>query len=316
MARFAGSIMGTTYRVSLSELPAGVDAEQLSQGALRSMQRIDALLSSYRPDSDISRFNRAEEGKVPVDPITANLALHSISVSALTKGTFDITIGPLVNIWGFGPMGEMFVDVPDSTAVNHARSWVNYRSLFVDLPSSALRRKGSVTLDVSGIAKGYAVDHVARYLDGQGISGYLIEIGGELLARGRKPNGQPWRVGIERPGDGFGSVQQPITLPEGGAVATSGDYRNFRMIDGRRYAHIIDPRSGWPTRHGLASVTVVHPESCTDADALATALAVMGPEPGMRFAEQQGLAAFFIIREDAGSYRVEHSAAFAAYLDP
>ena len=313
-ARFGGAIMGTSYRISLGRLPDGVDQPGLEAGALAVMQRIDAVLSSYRPDSDIARFNRAEEGAVEVDPITSNLALHSISLGVLTDGAYDLTIGPLVHIWGFGPMGEMFSGIPSTTTISHARSWVNYRMLSVDLASSSLIRRGAVTLDASGIAKGYAVDQVANYLTEQGVEDYLVEIGGDLFAQGKNPKGRPWRIGIEKPGDWFGiEVQQAIALPEGGAVATSGDYRNFRMIEGRRYAHILDPKTGWPVSHALASVTVVH-RLCTDADALATALAVMGPERGMRFAEDKELAAFFIIKTGEDSYRTEHSTAFAEYL--
>ena len=312
-ARFDGAIMGTTYAISLSRLPEGADLKRLERGVLARMQRVDALLSSHRPDSDISRFNRADEGEVPVDPLTANLALHGISMGVMTDGAFDITIGPLVHIWGFGPMGETRTGTPSTTALSYARSWVNYRMLSVDLPSSSLRRRGNVTLDASGIAKGFAVDQVAEYLTEQGVDGFLVEIGGDLLASGANPKGRPWRIGIERPADWFGGeVQQPIALPDGGAVATSGDYRNFRVIDGRRYAHIISPRTGWPVSHRLASVTVVH-RLCADADALATALAVMGPERGARFAEEKGLAAFFIIREGE-RYRSAHSAAFAQYV--
>ena len=186
--------------------------------------------------------------------------------------------------------------------------------LEIDRQAGALRKRApGLRLDLSGIAKGYGVDEVARVLERHGIRRYLVEIGGEIRSAGRNLADRPWRVGVELP-DTDGRIAASHVQIETGAVATSGDYRNFVTVDGRRYAHVIDPRTGWPAAHALASVTVVA-ENCADADAWATALLVLGPEQGMAVARGQGLAALFLLRT-ADGYRETATESFQPYRKP
>ena len=304
---FSGSTMGTTYTVKLAQLPDGVSLEQLGERADATLERINALMSTYRQDSEISRFNSSvDTGWQPVSAETGTVIAAALEVSHSTGGAFDITVGPLVDLWGFGPAGERD-RLPSAAEIARARQRVGFRKLALRTAPPALRKTDAgVHIDLSAIAKGYAVDRLAELLESVGAHDYLVEIGGELRAGGRKPDGAPWRVAIERPDRGGTGIQRVIALEQAG-MATSGDYRNFREIDGERYAHTIDPATGRPVRHTLASVSVVH-GSTMYADAMATALMVMGPDHGYAFAESQGLAALFVRRAGTGEQPFEELA--------
>lgn len=323
----SGFTMGTRYHIKIPRLPEGYTREQIHARVEEVLERLNDLMSTYRETSEISRFNRSQEREwFPVSPELAMVVEAALQVSRDTAGAFDVTVGPLVGLWGFGPEGRE-QRVPGEEEIARVRAATGYRHLEARLSPSALRKlRSEIRLDLSAIAKGYGVDSVANELDSFHIKSYLVEIGGEVRTRGAKKNGEAWKVGVEAPtemdqsaqsghGDGNqggnhhgvreGSPQgiqrgiQKVLALEDRALATSGDYRNFFTEAGRRYSHTIDPRTGRPVEHNLASVTVVG-ESCMIADALATALLVLGPDRGYAFARERNLTALFILREEAG----------------
>jgi len=232
----------------------------------------------------------------------ADVMRHALQVSEETNGAFDITVGPLVNAYGFGP--DLRVDLPtdDELALLYQR--VGYDKLTVDPEKNLVSKSGGdVYCDLSAIAKGYGVDRVALKLEELGITDYFVEVGGEVRVRGVNFEGQPWRVGIEQPVAGARAVRKVVPLHDA-AMATSGSYRNYTDVDGQRVSHTIDPRMGRPVTHNLVSVSVIHP-SCEWADAYATALMVLGPEEGPAFAREKGLQALFITEAEDGSLKEE-----------
>jgi thiamine biosynthesis lipoprotein len=236
-----------------------------------------------------------------VPQIVCIAVADALSISELTGGAFDITVGPVVDLWGFGPEGSRS-EPPEASMIAAARERVGYGRVAADCKRPALRKdRGDVRIDLSAYAKGFAVDRVAELLDAQGMTDYMVEIGGELRARGRSESGGPWRIAIESPTASGGHVQR-IIEPGVAGMATSGDYRNYFEVGERRYSHTIDPRLGAPVSHDLAAVTVVD-EKAAFADAMATALLVLGPGEGMRLAERQGLAVYF--QQRAGAEVVE-----------
>lgn len=291
--------MGTGYSVAITDFPPDLDRLGLKAGIERILATVDARMSSWRADSEISLFNFAGSPSwTGVSTDTLSVVDQALRVSRLSGGAFDPTIGPLVDLWGFGP-GQGGPRVPSPRRVGAALRRTGFRHIHTSAsrPAIAKSRTG-VEIDLSGIAKGFAVDRLAEHLNRQGIADYLVEVGGELRARGHSPRGKPWRVGIERPVPGRRAVQRIVGLAEN-AIATSGDYRNFFDRDGSRFSHIIDPRSGEPVAHDLASVTVIAP-STMEADALSTALMVLGPDAGLRLAERENLSALFIVRDGSG----------------
>lgn len=307
-----GLTMGTTYRVTLPRLPAGVNAEVID-GALRAvLEQVDATMSTYRKDSEISRFNRAARDEwIPVSASTSTVAAAAIEMAWRTEGAFDPTVGPLVDLWGFGPAGPS-VRIPDAAAVAAKRRQTGYSALEERRNPPTLRKRSEgLRIDFSGIAEGFAVDELAGTLYRIGVSDFLIELGGEVRCRGRHPTGRPWTIAVEVPGLAEARPQRGVALTDA-AVATSGDYRKFFIVDGRRYSHVIDPRTGWPVDHGVASVTVIG-RSAMQCDALSTALLVMGPEMGFAFAERHGIAGLFVARGEAG-FSERMTASFARYL--
>ncbi len=290
-----GPTMGTTWSVKFTGTPGdGVPALRRSIEA--ALEQVNADMSTYREDAAISRFNRAEAGRaVTVSDDFARVLNEALTISADTDGAYDVTIGPLVNLWGFGPDPERF-EPPPQAEVDAARARVGWQKLALN--GDQLTQPGGVYLDLSSIAKGFAVDKVAGVMEQAGIRNYLVEIGGELRASGGKPQGQPWRVAVERPIAGVREMDKVIALRDL-SIATSGDYRNFFEVDGKVYSHTIDPRTGYPVGHQLGSVTVLH-SSCMVADGLATALTVLGPEKGLAFARARELPVLFIVRGDDG----------------
>lgn len=307
----AGATMGTGWQVKLVGLPAGMTPPQLQGELQQLLDNINRQMSTYQADSDISRFNAAAPGTWQTLPADFFRVLaYALQLSDQTGGAYDPTVGPLVNLWGFGP-DKRGLEAPSDEALASARTRVGWQKLVLEEQTLRAQQPGGVYVDLSSVAKGYAVDKLADYLLTRGIESFLVEIGGELRASGRKPDGQGWRVAVEKPVPGLREIERVLELQDI-AVATSGDYRNFFEVDGNVYAHIIDPRSGWPVDHLTASVTVLAP-TCTQADALATALTVLGPEQGMAFAETRQLAVLFIVRTDKG-FEPRASGAFEALL--
>ncbi|WP_462322922.1 FAD:protein FMN transferase [Halochromatium sp.] len=288
-----GATMGTTYSVQIVEPPAGLDRDALAMRIETRLAEINALMSTYQPSSELSRFN-ASSGTDwrPVSSELVQVVAAAQALSEASAGAFDVTVGPLVNLWGFGPTVTADA-LPSVLEIEQARARVGWQQLAVRHQPPGLRKaQPNLYVDLSAIAKGYAVDQIAELVESVGVDRYLVEIGGELRGRGLNGRGEPWQIAIERPETSKRAMFRVIALQDLG-MATSGDYRNFVEIDGQRYSHTIDPATGRPVGHRLASVTVLA-DACMQADAWATALLVLGPERGFELAERLGLAAFFI----------------------
>ena len=311
--RFSGATMGTRWHVQLRPEPGLAPRTQVRRRIEQELRQVDRTLSGWREDSELSRFNRAPVGAwVPVSTATARVVLLARELAAFTEGNFDPTVAPLVNLWGFGPQQT---DAPPPQTQQQARmAQVGYWRFLVRRHPPALRKNTAVQLDLSAIAKGDAVDRIARALRDLGVRHYLVEIGGELRVLGTSPRGTPWRIGIEHPQAPDG-LQRALLLPPDTSLASSGDYYNYRNWEGRRHPPLINPYTGAPLQQQLSGVTVAA-DSTARADALATALMVMGTERGLEFAEQHQIAAFFIVRSAKGLL-TSHSTAFAPLLaDP
>jgi len=299
----SGPVFGTTYHVVLvGPGPGGADLERLVEASL---ERVDATMSTYRADSDLSRFNAAAPGKaIPMDPAVFEVLSISGDVVARSEGAFDPTVGPLVRAWGFGP-DERPQAPPD---IEGLRARVGWSKIAIDAAShTATKSTAGQELDLSAVAKGFAVDRVAQVLAEAGATNYMVEVGGEVRVAGLSPQGRPWRIGIEQPDAEARSVHAAVELDDR-AMATSGDYRNYYEVDGQRVSHTIDPRTGRPIAHRLASVTVLA-DTCAAADAWATALNVLGPAEGLAKAESEGLDAYLIVRAAEG-FEVRHTSGF------
>ena len=306
--------MGTTYSVKVvADALGGGERKRIAAVIEEKLGEVDRLMSTYDPDSELSRLNRHHSSEpFLVSHQTLEVLRVARSVSELSGGGFDMTVGPLVAAWGFGADGGE-PRQPAPGELERLRDRVGYELVTIDPASGSVTKANPATVcDLSAVAKGYAVDQVADALLALGLTDFLLEVGGELKARGRKESGAPWRVGIELPDAPPRRVHRAIELRDA-AMATSGDYRSFHLQDGARISHIIDPRSGRPIDHDLASVSVIH-EEAVYADALATALLVLGPEAGFALAEREGLAAYFIVRQADASFRSFASAAFEALL--
>ncbi len=289
--------MGTYYRVT-SLCPA-TDAASLQRQVEAELARVNGQMSTYQPDSELMRFNAGVPGVwVAISSELLAVLTAAREVSERSDGAFDVTVSGLVALWGFGPEGRIS-EPPSEAAIQAALANTGFEGLELDLAGQRARRQMGLIVDLSAIAKGHGVDRLGELLRGQGCEHYLVDIGGEVLARGLNPSGRAWRIGVEVPDpERIGSVQRILEL-DGVAVATSGDYRNFLDLAGERISHTIDPRTGHPVQHALASVTVVHPSAML-ADGLATALNVLGPDEGFALAEAEGLAALFLIRRPNG----------------
>jgi thiamine biosynthesis lipoprotein len=306
----SGSAMGTSFSIKLPEMPAGVEAGTLRDDIDSLLSDIEMKMSTYRIDSEISQFNVSDSlNWQPVSLEFCRAAEESLAISAMTSGAFDITVGPLVNLWGFGPDGSI-QQPPSDPDIAAARSRVGFSHLQTDCSVPAIRKDiKRLYLDMSAYAKGYAVDRVAEALDKLNVPDYLVEIGGEMKLRGHNAERKKWAVAIEEPLQDQRRVHTVFRLTDQ-AVATSGDYRNFFEFGGAHYSHTIDTRTGRPVTHNLASVTVIG-DTAAVADAMATALLVLGPEDGMQLALTERIAAFFLVRSDAG-FEEKMTPAFAA----
>lgn len=306
----AGSAMASTYNVKLAQRPA-VAAERVHEAVQAAFDAVEARMSMYRAESELSQLNRAAGGR----PLALSPDLYAVlaaaqEIAALSNGAFDVTVAPLVQAWGFGT--EKRRAVPPAAQLQSQRATVGWRGLQLDAAARrATKGHDSLQLDLGGIAKGFGVDRAAQALEALGIADYMVEHGGEVRTRGRNAEGRAWQIGIERP-DAVPQRAHYVVPLAGRSMATSGDYRIFFEQDGRRYSHEIDPARAAPIAHSLCSVSVVA-DDCTRADALATALIVLGPQAGFELAQQQGIAAYFIERgADGSAFTARATTAFDA----
>lgn len=289
--------MGTSYTIKYRHLSDTSPAQVIQEEIEKQLIEINQIMSTYDPDSELSRLNRADT----TDWISVSTPLYSVLSTAFeigrqSMGAFDISMGPLVNLWGFGP--EIQPErIPDQVDIATVLERTGHDKLMLQETSSTVRKtRSDIYIDLSGIAKGYAVDQIATMLERHSIEHYMIEIGGEIRARGMNTQENPWQIGIDKPQSYGRSIQKVVSL-KNTALATSGNYRNYFMIENQRYMHVIDPSTGWPAENNLASVTVLA-DTCILADAWATALLILGFEQGMLVAEQLGLPALFIVNQD------------------
>lgn len=293
---FGGPTMGSTYTVKYVQTDGVAPKAELQAATEAVLAEVDAQMSTYRDDSAIKIFNRAPAGACQDMPdgvlelIAAGNRLHEES-----GGAFDLTLEPLLDLWGFGPKGKGEA-VPSDEQLAQVRQRVGQGHLRID--GQRLCKDVDVEVDFNSIAAGYAVDKIIARLAELGVRSYLVEATGELKAAGRKPDGSHWRIGLEEPRDDQRVAQRILQL-DGYGISTSGDYRNYFEEDGQRYSHTLDPGSGRPVNHKLAAVTVADP-STLRADGLSTLLMVLGPEAGKLFAERHQIAAFFVTREGEG----------------
>ena len=315
----SGSTMGTAYHITV-KCPSGV-VSQLEID--EKLEWLNEVMSTYVSTSTLSRFNQSVSTDwFAVEPELGFVMRSALDFSELSGGAFDVTVGPLGNLWGFGAEhAAKFGDqsgskIPTKLAVMKARALVGYEQISVASDGTAIRKDtrsaDGIYVDLSAIAKGYGVDYLAEHLSGKNCQNYLVDIGGEVRAKGSRPRGGNWRIGVEVPeAQSFGAINRIIEV-SGMAVATSGDYRNYIEWDGKIYSHIIDPRTGYPVTHSLASVTVVH-ESAMMADGFATMLTVLGPVDGFLFAQKNELAALFVWRTESG-FEQKNTEVFERYL--
>ncbi|MCA9245857.1 MAG: FAD:protein FMN transferase [Planctomycetales bacterium] len=321
-----GDAMGTTWTVRFARPLAENEAADYQRGVAAELEGVEAEMSHWRHDSALSQLNRsAAKNPFPVSPALATVLAEACAISDLTGGALDVTVSPLVALWGFGPQATERgkpTDAQIAAALAHVGS-DKFALEFDEAPNGKGDAQCSqpqvqkldplVCFDLSSLAKGYAIDRVAEYLDQRGCDNYLIELGGELRARGRSDSGRPWRAGLEAPDRQVaGRVRRKLALTDA-AIATSGSYRQFRVASRDRQAihsHLIDPRSGRPCAHALVSVSVIA-DSAMRADALATALFVLGPREGLALAEREGIAATFVEQSD-GPFVERQSSSFPA----
>ncbi len=292
--------MGTTYSITLPRLPDDFGKPQLQQEIDARLARVNREMSTYEDDSTISRFNRNDTTDwVAVSPEFVEVTRVALELSRLSGGAYDITVAPLVELWGFGTVDRLDDRVPSDAEIGLALEKTSYRRLELRGSPPAIRKLSpDLTIDLSSIAKGYGVDVLADYLESLGLEDFLVEIGGELRARGLSHRGDRWRIAVERPVAGERSMQRTIEI-DGQGVATSGDYRNYFERNGIRYSHIIDASTGKPITHSLASVTVLA-DTAMRADGWATMLLLLGEEAGYELARRQEIAAYFIVSQAPG----------------
>ena len=305
--RWAGTTMGTTYSVALAELPPGVSLKTAKAAVEDELAVVNRQMSTWDPASELSRFNASDSTDwFPVSPETAAVVAAALDVAAESGGAFDPTVGPLVDLWGFGDAPRP-TRVPTDAELAAARAVTGFGKLHARTDPPALRKEAAgVRANVSALAKGHGADRVAEVLEELGAADFLVEVGGELVARGTKAGGTRWAAGVERPIDDVTGARRavlravPLALePAAAAMATSGNYRNFYDLGGIRVAHTIDPRTGRPVPAGDLLAVSVLAADCLTADALATAVMVLGPADGPAFLERRGAAALLIVRGGA-----------------
>lgn len=309
-----GKTMGTTYSIAYfwgEPNDRAPDSAKVHKDIKQRLLEINQVASTYIPDSELSLLN--QHNKADAYPLSKDLNLllkEAIDLAHITDGALDVTVGPLVNLWGFGP-DKQPNKMPTEAQIAKAREHSGIDKIQLQ-QASVIKLVPELYVDLSTIAKGFAVDQIAEILESHGIHNYLVEIGGELRVKGRKSDEQLWRIAIEKPMNEMQTVQR-ILQPGNNGVATSGDYRNYFERDGVRYSHIIDPATGHPINHRLVSVTVFHPE-CMLADGLATGFMVLGREKAMHLANEKGIAALFIEKLPNGEFEESFSESMQDYI--
>lgn len=307
-----GKTMGTFYSVKYQPEKNTSDRILLQQEIDKRLEQVNDQMSTYRSDSELSRFNAMRKINTPltVSDATIKVINEARRIAALSDNTLDITAGPLVNLWGFGP-DKARNEAPSDALIKERMAWIGLDKLVVE-GNQLMKRVPQLYLDLSAIAKGYGVDVVADYLESEGITNYLVEIGGEVRAKGVNVKGEKWRIAIEKPdNDSQMQVQRIITL-DNQAVATSGDYKNFFEVDGTHYSHTIDTKTGYPIENDIASLTVIM-DSCMSADGFATAFGVLGKEKALALANKLDIAILIISKTETG-FEESYSAAFAPFI--
>lgn len=311
-----GFTMGTSYQVQIVDMPVDISSEAIALEVNELLRQLDTeTFSTFAANSELSRFNRhAVNTPFSVSQEMLEVLLLAEEISQLSEGGFDITIGPLVNLWGFGPVIQEDDAAPEQAKIDAALGSIGYQNLLIDQAKSEIRKTKELYVDLSGIAKGYAVDRLAEYFDRIGVENYFLEIGGELKIKGFKPGQVSWVPAIEAPLDTASQVYEIFfSRGEKIAVAGSGDYRNYFEANGVRYSHEIDPRSGRPISHSLAAAYVID-ESAARADALATAYMILGLDAARELAASQGQAAYFIYKTDGSEFEAYITDEFSVYL--
>lgn len=309
-----GEAMGTTWSVKIVTLGRpDTEREQFwGRVVTERLEEVNTLMSTYRDDSEISRLNAAPAGTaVGLSAPTVEVLELSRRISEESGGAFDITVGPAVDAWGFG--AAPFENPPAESVLSQLRERIDWQRIEL-AETSATKGTNDVETNLSAVAKGYAVDRVAEALLNVGENNVMVEVGGEVRVSGHNVSEASWRVAVERPEALPNTVHRIVEL-DSGCLATSGDYRNSYEWEGQRYSHTIDPRTASPVAHELASVSVHHP-SCADADAYATTLMVLGPEEGLRFAQERNLASLFLVYSEDDGVAESMTDAFAELLHP
>ncbi|MGQ0286555.1 FAD:protein FMN transferase [Pasteurellaceae bacterium 22721_9_1] len=313
-----GKTMGTTYHIKYMDNPQlKQNAEQMHQGIEAILKDVNAKMSTYIPDSELSLFNKNPLTNQPIE-VSADLArvvAEAIELNTVTQGALDVTVGPIVNLWGFGP--EKRVEkAPTAEQIAERKAWVGIDKVKLTEQNGKFFLTKSVPqlyIDLSSIAKGFGVDLVADYIQSMGAENYLVEIGGEIRAHGKNTEGKDWQIAIEKPNfDGSRSVSQVIGLKDF-AMATSGDYRNYFEDNGQRFSHEIDPNTCRPIQHNLASITVLANRSMT-ADGLSTGLYVLGAEKALQVAEQHKIPIYLTVKTEKG-FENKMSSAFSQLIN-
>lgn len=310
----SGPTMGTSYRVVAVESARRLDEAEVRAAIDGALAEVNRQMSNWDPDSEISRFN-AQQGLAPV-AVSSGLAEvmeAAESVHLASNGRFDTTMGPMIELWGFGTSGAR--SMPSEADIASARTRVGHANTLTVRQDALQKRQPDAQIYLAAIGKGYGADHVGRALEALGISDYLVEIGGDLYVSGRNPDGLPWQIGIERPAASTREVLHVVGVSDLG-LASSGDYRNYFEQDGLRFSHLIDPSTGRPVTHRTASATVLAKNAML-ADAWATALHILGSDVGLPLAEEQGLAVLFTERKpgaDAMQFTTIASSRFAALV--
>lgn len=297
---FQGGTMGTSWSVKILTDTA-LDQTGTNAAIQQVLDLVNSKMSNWDAASEVSQFNAASAGCYPISPETATVVKVSQELSKLSEGVFDATVGPLIELWGFGT-NYTSDQMPEPLEIEALIPEIGYQKLHLN-NLDLCKENDKLFVNLSATAKGYGVDLVAEYLESAKLDRYLVEVGGEVRVSGLNAEDQKWRIGIETPLDGLqlpsADAIQDLVEMDRGALATSGDYRNYFLHEDRRYSHVIDPRTGYPILQELASVTVIH-DSTLWADGWATTLLALGPEKGLQLAEQQNLAAYLVLRTDTG----------------
>lgn len=309
----SGPTMGTTFSVKVvTDDQTDAHRESLQKLVKEVVDGVDMRMSTYIPESEIEQFNRGGVEAFSISTDLLEVVAEAQRVARLTGGAFDITVGPLVEIWGFGSSGA--TETPDEETLRNLVAVTGFEQLEIDGDRATLRKaREDCRIDLSAIAKGYAADRVSDALARRQLPNHMVEVGGEVRARGTNGSGQVWKIGIERPIVDGRSVHLVVPLKDL-SLATSGDYRNFYERDGVRISHTIDPRTGRPITHNLASVSVIH-SSCMTADGLATALGVLGPNEGFDLAERLDIPAYFLVRVDEDVYEERQTSVWSLLFE-